>query len=136
MAEQIQKIDHIGIAVSNLDEALKDYTEKLGLSCEHIEEVAEQKVRVGFLPVGESNLELVESTDPEGPIGRFIAKRGEGIHHIAVAVKDFEAMLVELKEKGIRLIDEKPRAGAHGAKVAFVHPKSTHGILLELVQKD
>ncbi|MGA8942335.1 MAG: methylmalonyl-CoA epimerase [Thermoactinomyces sp.] len=128
-------VDHIGIAVNSLEEALPFYEEILGVKCQGTEEVAEQKVKVAFLPVGDSELELLESTDPEGPIAKYIAKRGQGIQHIALRVDNIEAALAELKEKGIRLIDEKPRYGAGNARIAFVHPKATNGILLELSER-
>ncbi|WP_258360381.1 methylmalonyl-CoA epimerase [Moorella sulfitireducens (nom. illeg.)] len=132
---KVQRVDHIGIAVNNLAETLLFYEEILGIKCQGTEEVAEQKVKVAFLPVGDSELELLESTDPEGPIAKFIASRGQGIQHIALQVDNIEAALAELKEKGIRLIDEKPRYGAGGAKIAFVHPKDTDGVLLELAER-
>lgn len=129
------RVDHIGIAVKNLDEALKFYTEVLGLEATGTEEVAEQKVKVAFLPCGDSELELLESTSPDGPIAKFIEKNGEGIQHIAIRVDNIEATLAELKEKGVRLIDEKPRYGAGGASIAFLHPKATGGVLLELSER-
>ncbi|ADL07955.1 methylmalonyl-CoA epimerase [Thermosediminibacter oceani] len=129
------KIDHIGIAVKSIEEASKIYTELLGLEMHGVEEVAEQKVKVAFIPVGESEVELLESTDPEGPIARFIEKNGEGIQHIAFRVDDIEKALEELKQKGVRLIDEKPRYGAGGAKIAFIHPKATKGVLIELCER-
>lgn len=132
----INKIDHIGIAVKSIDEALKFYTDVLGLECKGMEEVAEQKVRTAFIPTGDSEIELLESTSEEGPIARFIEKKGEGIQHIALRVDNIEKALEELKEKGVMLIDEKPRYGAGGAKIAFIHPKSTKGVLLELCQRD
>lgn len=128
-------VDHIGIAVGNLEESLAFY-EALGLKSQGVEEVAEQKVRVAFFPVGDSEIELLESTAPDGPIAKFIEKNGEGIQHIALRVDDIEAALAELKAKGVRLIDEKPRYGAGGAKIAFVHPKATRGVLLEISQRD
>ena len=131
---KIMRLDHVGIAVKNLDESLKFY-ETLGLKSTGKEEVAEQKVRVAFLPTGDSELELLESTSPDGPIARFIEKNGEGIQHIALRVDNIEAALAELKEKGIRLIDEKPRYGAGGAKIAFLHPKATGGVLLEISER-
>jgi len=131
----MEKVDHIGIAVQDLAAALKFYREQLGLPCLGEEEVAEQKVRTAFLPVGESRLELLQSTDPEGPVGKFIQSRGEGIHHLALRVKNLETVLADLKAKGVRLIDEQPRRGAHGAKIAFIHPKSTNGVLLELCER-
>jgi methylmalonyl-CoA/ethylmalonyl-CoA epimerase len=132
---QVLRVDHIGIAVNSLAEALPFYEGILGVKCQGTEEVAAQQVKVAFLPVGDSELELLESTDPEGPIARFIASRGQGIQHIALRVDNIEAALAELKEKGIRLIDEKPRYGAGGAQIAFVHPKVTGGVLLELSER-
>lgn len=132
----VKKVDHIGIAVSNLDDALEFYEKVLGMSLQGIEIVEEQKVKVAFLPIGDTEIELLESTDKEGPIAKFIAKKGEGIQHIAYRVDDIEEALEEMRQKGIRLIDEKPRYGAGGAKIAFLHPKSTHGILIELCQRD
>ncbi|HNZ10790.1 MAG: Glyoxalase/Bleomycin resistance protein/Dioxygenase superfamily protein [Deltaproteobacteria bacterium ADurb.Bin151] len=131
---RILKIDHIGIAVKNLAESAKLY-EMLGIQSTGSEVVAEQQVKVSFFPVGDSEIELLESTSPDGPIARYIEKNGEGIQHLALRVDDIEAALEELKANGIRLIDEKPRYGAGGAKIAFVHPKSTGGILLELSQR-
>ncbi|HKO60171.1 MAG TPA: methylmalonyl-CoA epimerase [Pyrinomonadaceae bacterium] len=128
------KVDHIGIAVTGLDEALAVWRDALGLKVEHTEEVAEQGVRVTMLPVGESHIELLEPLRQNSPIGKFIEKRGPGIHHIAVRVPDIKAALAQLKEKGTRLIDETPRVGARGCLVAFVHPSSANGVLLELVQ--
>jgi methylmalonyl-CoA epimerase len=132
----IDRIDHIGIAVKDLNETLKFYTEVLGLKCTGTEEVAEQKVRTAFIPVGQSEIELLESTSEDGPIAKFIEKKGEGLQHIAVRVDDIEKALEELKQKGAALIDEKPRYGAGGARIAFVHPKSTKGVLLELCQRE
>ena len=129
-------VDHIGIAADSMDGSVNFYTQVLGLEKTGVEEVAEQKVRTAFLPVGESELEILESTSPDGPIARYIAKTGEGIQHIALRVDDIEAALAELKEKGIRLIDEVPRRGAGGTKIAFLHPKATGGVLLELCQRD
>lgn len=130
------KVDHIGIAVSNLDETLKFYTEILGLECQGTEVVEEQKVRVAFLPVGDTEVELLESTDPEGPIARFIEKNGEGVQHIAFRVDNIEEAIAHMQEKGLKMIDEKPRYGAGGAKIAFVHPKGTGRVLVELSQRD
>ena len=130
----ILKVDHIGIAVKSLAESSKLY-ELLGIKSTGTEEVAGQKVKVAFFPVGDSEIELLESTAPDGPIARYIEKNGEGIQHIALRVDDLEKALAELKAKGVRLIDEKPRYGAGGARIAFVHPKSTGGILLELSEK-
>lgn len=131
---RILRIDHVGIAVKSLEEAKKLY-EALGLTVTDVEEVAEQKVRVAFLPVEGSEIELLETTDPEGPIGKFIEKRGEGIQHIALRVDNIEAALEELKSRGFQLIDQKPRYGAGGARIAFLHPKSTNGVLLELSER-
>jgi methylmalonyl-CoA/ethylmalonyl-CoA epimerase len=129
------KVDHIGIATRGIDEAAKFYRGVLGLDMTETEEVAEQKVRVAMLPIGESRIELLEATSEDSPISRFLEKRGPGIHHIAVCVDDIRATLADLKQKGTRLIDEAPRRGAGGCLVAFVHPSSTGGVLLELVQK-
>ena len=131
----IKKIDHIGVAVKNLNEAMRLYSESLGLEIEETEEVKEQKVKVAFIPVGESRIELIESTDPNGPIAKFIERRGEGIHHIALEVDHIEDALQKLKERGVQLIDEKPRIGAHKMKIAFLHPRSAKGVLLELCEK-
>lgn len=128
-----KKIDHIGIAVNNLDEAMELY-KKLGFEVKEVEEVAEQKVKVAMLPVGESKIELLEATSEDSAIAKFIEKRGEGIHHIAINVEDIEKALENAKNEGLKLIDEKPRVGAGGKKVAFVHPKSTKGVLLEFVE--
>jgi methylmalonyl-CoA epimerase len=135
MSKMMKKISHIGVAVENLDEAMKLYSESLGLEIEGTEEVKEQKVKVAFIPVGESRIELIESTDPNGLIAKFIKSRGEGIHHIALEVDHIEDALQKLKEKGVQLIDEKPRIGAHKMKIAFLHPRSTKGVLLELCEK-
>jgi len=131
----IRKINHIGVAVEDLNEAMKFYEENLGLEIEGIEEVKEQKVKVAFIPIGESRIELLQSTDPDGSISKFIEKRGEGIHHVALEVDRIEETLQKLKEKGVQLIDEKPRVGAHRMKIAFLHPRSTRGVLLELCEK-
>ena len=130
----VKKISHIGIAVKNLDEAVKFY-EKLGLQVEAYETVESQKVRVAFIPVGETRIELLESTDPEGPIAKFIEKKGEGIQHIALAVDNLPEALSEAEKNEIVLIDKEPRPGAHGADIAFLHPKSTYGVLLELCKE-
>lgn len=127
-------IEHIGIAVKNLDESIKFYEDILGLKCYAVEEVADQKVKTAFFQIGQTKIELLESTDPDGPIGKFIEKRGEGIHHIAFAADKLESSLQSLKEKGIKLIDEKPRKGAEGLNIAFLHPKSTNGVLTELCE--
>ena len=128
------KLDHIGIATQTIDEALALWGDALGLQVEHREEVKSQGVRVAMLPVGDTHIELLEPTSPETAVGKFLAKRGAGIHHLAVEVKDIHAALQNLKEKGARLIDETPRPGARGCLVAFIHPASTNGVLLELVQ--
>ena len=130
----IEKIDHIGIAVKDLEKACDAFSQ-LNIKVSGKELVEEQKVKVAFLPVGDSELELLESTSPDGPIARFIEKKGEGIQHIAFKVNNLEKMLEELKKEGVRLIDEKPRYGAGGAKIAFLHPKSTNGILIELCER-
>ncbi len=131
----VRKVDHIGIAVKDLDETLKFYEDVLGIKCVSTEVVEEQKVKVAFLPIGDTEVELLESTEEDGPISKFIEKRGEGIQHIAYRVDDIEKAIKELKEKGIRLIDEKPRYGAGGARIAFLHPKSTFGVLIELCER-
>ena len=128
------KINHVGIATRGIDEALSFWSDALGLENVHTEIVEDQKVRVAMLPLGESRIELLEPTSEDSPISKFLDKRGGGIHHIAVEVDDIEASLAKLKEKGMRLIDEKPRIGAEGCLVAFVHPSSANGVLLELVQ--
>ena len=132
----VNKIDHIGIAVKNLDETLKFYEEVLGIKCIGTEVVEEQKVKTAFLPIGDTEVELLEATDEDSPIAKFIEKRGEGIQHIAYRVDDIEKDLEEVKKRGIRLIDEKPRKGAGGAKIAFLHPKSTYGVLIELCERE
>jgi len=132
---KILKIDHLGIAVNSIEAGKKFWTDVLGLKFEGSETVAEQKVTTAFFPVGESEVELLESTAPDGPVAKYIEKKGEGIQHIAFRVENIEEALAELKEKGIRLIDEKPRTGAGGAKIAFLHPKSTNGILVELCER-
>jgi methylmalonyl-CoA epimerase len=132
----VKKIDHIGIAVRSIDEARKLYESLLGLKIAETEVVEEQKVKVAFLPIGDSEVELLESTDPEGPVAKFIAAKGEGIQHIAFRVDNIEESLAALKAAGVRLIDEKPRKGAGGAKIAFLHPKETHGTLIELCERE
>ena len=129
------RIDHIGIAVTNMAEAIKTY-EDLGFKVTATEVVEEQKVKVAFLPCGDSEIELLESTDPEGPIAKFIEKKGQGIQHIAIRVENVEDAIVEMTQKGWKMIDEKPRYGAGGAKIAFAHPKSSGGVLVELTQRD
>ena len=132
----VEKIDHIGIAVKSIRETSELLSNILGLKVAGEEIVEEQKVKVAFLSLGDSELELLESTSPEGPIARFIKKKGEGIQHIAFRVNNIEEVLEKLKKEGVRLIDEKPRYGAGGAKIAFLHPKSTNGILVELCERD
>ena len=128
------KIDHIGIATNGIKDAAALYREALGLSIAETEEVPTQKVRVAMLPIGESRIELLEATSDDSPISKFLAKRGPGLHHIALRVDDIRAVLADLKGKGTRLIDEQPRTGAAGCLVAFIHPSSTGGVLLELVE--
>jgi methylmalonyl-CoA/ethylmalonyl-CoA epimerase len=129
------KIDHLGIATKSIEEALKFWQDSLGLENVHTEVVEEQKVRVAMLPIGESRVELLEPTSDDSPISKFLEKRGGGIHHIAIEVEDIEASLAKLKAAGARLIDETPRIGAEGCLIAFVHPATTGGVLLELTQK-
>ena len=131
----IEKIDHIGIAVLDLEKGIENYETLLGLKCMCVEEIEEQRVKVAMIPVDNVNIELLESTHPEGPIARFLERKGEGFHHIAYRVKNIEEELGRLKERNVRLIDERPRIGAHGAKIAFIHPKSMGGILVELVER-
>ena len=131
---ELKRVDHVGIAVKNLDESVKFY-ESLGFKATGYEVVAEQKVKVAFLPCGDSELELLESTEPDGPIARFIEKNGPGIQHIAIRVDDIDKALEELKAKEVRLIDQTPRYGAGNARIAFVHPKATGGVLLELCER-
>ncbi|SHI98951.1 methylmalonyl-CoA epimerase [Desulfatibacillum alkenivorans DSM 16219] len=133
---KLLKIDHLGIAVNDMDAARQVWESILGLSFDGKETVEAQKVTTGFLPVGESEVELLESTSPDGPVAKFIEKRGEGFQHVAFRVENIEEALAELKEKGVKLIDEKPRKGAGGAMIAFLHPKSTNGVLVELCQRD
>lgn len=132
----VQKVDHIGIAVTNLDETIKFYEEIVGIKCHGTEEVADQKVRVAFFPVGDTELEFLESTTEDGPIAKFIEKNGgkSGIQHIALKVDNIETAIEEMKAKGCKMIDETPRYGAGGARIAFCHPKST-GVLLELSER-
>ena len=131
----LMKIHHIGIATNELAAAADIWGDLLGLQPDHIEEVAGQKVRVCMLPIGESRLELLEATSADSPVAKFLEKRGGGIHHIAVSVEDIRSALQDLKTKGARLIDEEPRVGAGGCLVAFIHPSSTAGVLLELVEE-
>jgi methylmalonyl-CoA/ethylmalonyl-CoA epimerase len=127
-------IEHIGIAVNNLSDAIEFYEKVFGLKCYKIEEVKDQKVKTAFFKVGETKIELLESTDPDGAIGKFIAARGEGIHHIAFAVDDIEKQLRHAEDNGVRLIDARPRKGAEGLEIAFLHPKTTSGVLIEICQ--
>lgn len=128
----VSHIEHIGIAVEKLDDAIPYYEQLLGSKCYAIEEVTDQKVKTAFFKVGQTKIELLESTDPEGPIGKFIAKKGPGIHHLAFATDNVDAALTEAEENGIRLIDKKGRKGAEGLNIGFLHPKSTFGVLTEL----
>ena len=130
----MMKIDHIGIAVKSLAQAVKVYEQAVGLELAGYDEVDEQGVRVAMLNIGESRIELLEPTRPDSPVGKFMTKRGEGIHHIAVQVDNIEEALERLKSAGVRLIDETPKRGAHNTRVAFIHPSSTHGVLMELVE--
>lgn len=136
MFMKVKHIDHIGIAVKNLDQAGRFYTQALGLKVKDVETITEQKVRVAFIPITDSEVELLESTREDGPVAKFIAAKGEGIQHLAFRVENIEEALAELKAKGIRLIDEKPRMGAGGARIAFIHPKETNGVLVEICQRD
>ncbi|NLU39332.1 MAG: methylmalonyl-CoA epimerase [Bacteroidales bacterium] len=131
----ITHIEHIGIAVSNLEEAITYYEKVLGLSCYAIEEVTDQKVKTAFFKVGETKIELLESTDPEGPIGKFIEKKGQGVHHIAFAVSEVNEALKEAESNGVQLIDKAGRKGAEGLNIGFLHPKSTLGVLTEFCSK-
>jgi methylmalonyl-CoA/ethylmalonyl-CoA epimerase len=127
-------IEHIGIAVTNLENSISFYEKVFNLKCYNIEEVADQKVRTAFFMVGQTKIELLESTDPEGPIGKFIEKRGEGIHHIAFAVENIAEQLKHAEKEGVRLIDNNPRKGAEGLDIAFLHPKSASGVLIEICE--
>ncbi len=131
----LKKLDHIGIVVRDIAAALKVYQVALGLPLREIVDVADQQVRVAFLPIGESNIELVQPTSDDTGVARYLAKRGEGIHHICIQVDDIEAALAQLKAQEVELIDTEPRQGAHG-RVAFVHPRGAHGVLVELVEHD
>ncbi|MEA4983512.1 MAG: methylmalonyl-CoA epimerase [Paludibacter sp.] len=132
---KLTHIEHLGIAVKSLETAIPFYEEVLGLKCYAVEEVAEQKVKTAFFQVGQTKIELLESTDPEGPVGKFIEKKGEGIHHLAFAAEGLQESLDILAEKGVTLIDKTPRKGAEGLNIAFLHPKSTFGVLTELCEK-
>lgn len=131
---ELNYIEHIGIAVKDLNVTIKYYEDVLGLKCYSIEEVKDQKVKTAFFKIGQTKIELLESTAPDGPIGKFIEKKGEGIHHIAFAVNNIEDQLKDAASKGIQLIDEKPRKGAEGLDIAFLHPKATYGVLTELCE--
>ncbi len=133
---KVLKLDHIGIAVKSIDETKKLYSDILGLLHAGSETVEEQKVTTAFFPVGDTEIELLESTAPDGPIAKYLDKKGEGVQHLAFRVDNIEAALEELKAKGIKLIDEKPRMGAGGAKIAFLHPKSTYGVLVEISERE
>lgn len=133
---KLLRIDHLGIAVNSIDEGKNFWTDVLGLALTDTETVEAQKTTTAFLPVGESEVELLESTTADGPVAKFIEKKGQGIQHIAFAVENIEEALQELKDKGIQLIDQQPRIGAGGAKIAFLHPKATNGVLVELCQRD
>jgi len=132
---KVKHIDHIGIAVKSIKEGQKFFSDILGLELGGLETVEEQKVTTGFFPITDSELELLESTAPDGPVAKFIEARGEGIQHIAFRVENIDEALKELKEKGVRLIDQEARKGAGGARIAFIHPKETHGVLVELCEK-
>jgi methylmalonyl-CoA/ethylmalonyl-CoA epimerase len=132
---KILKIDHLGVAVNSISEGKNFWSDVMGLEFEGTETVAEQKVTTAFFPVGESEVELLESTSPDGPIAKYLEKKGAGLQHIAFRVENIESALQELKDKGVRLIDENPRHGAGGAKIAFLHPKATGGILVELCER-
>ena len=132
----ISHIEHIGIAVKSIEETKKYYEEVLGLECYSIEEVEEQKVKTAFFQVGDTKIELLESTSPDGPIGKFIEKKGEGMHHLAFAVDNTNEALQDVGSKGVQLIDKVSRNGAEGLKIGFLHPKSTHGVLTELCSKE
>ena len=133
---KIKHIDHIGIAVKEIKQAGKFYTDILGLAIKDIENVSEQKVNVAFIPITDSEVELLETTEPDGPVAKYIEARGEGVQHIAFRVENIHHALEELKAKGIRLIDKEPRKGAGGAKIAFIHPKETNGVLIEICERD
>jgi len=130
----LTKINHIGIAVKSLDESIPFYRDSLGMAFQGCEEVAEQKVKVAFLQIGQSKIELLEPTSPESPIAKFLEKNGSGIHHIAYEVEDIETAIKKLEFEGVRMIDSVPRSGAHGARIAFLHPKNSGGVLTELCQ--
>ncbi len=130
----VKSLNHIGIAVRSIDEQKSYYADTLGLEFEGLEDVPSQKVRVGFFRAGDTRIELLEPTDPDSPVAKFLEKRGEGLHHMAFTVEDIRARILELKESGLRMIDEEPRRGAHHMQIAFVHPKSSFGVLTELCE--
>ena len=132
---ELTHIEHIGIAVADLEQAIAFYEQSLGLKCYRIEEVQDQKVKTAFFQVGQTKIELLESTAPDGPIAKFIEKKGEGLHHLAFAVKNIEQQLEEVSAHGVQLIDKQPRRGAEGLDIAFLHPKSTRGVLVEFCEK-
>jgi methylmalonyl-CoA/ethylmalonyl-CoA epimerase len=133
---KVKHIDHIGIAVNSIAQAGKFYTEIMGLKIQEVETVSDQKVNIAFIPISDSEVELLESTDPDGPVAKYINSRGEGVQHIAFRVENIAEALEELRAKGVRLIDQKPRKGAGGAKIAFIHPKETNGVLVEICERD
>jgi methylmalonyl-CoA/ethylmalonyl-CoA epimerase len=133
---KVKHIDHIGIAVKSIEQAGKFYKDILGLEIDDVETVADQKVNVAFIPITDSEVELLESTQPDGPVAKYIDARGEGVQHIAFRVENIDEALSELKAKGVRLIDQEPRKGAGGARIAFIHPKETNGVLVEICQRD
>ncbi|WP_233145513.1 methylmalonyl-CoA epimerase [Labilibacter marinus] len=134
MSMKPSHIEHIGIAVKSLDDAIPFYEKAFGLECYAVEEVQEQKVKTAFFKVGQTKIELLESTDPEGPVGKFIEKKGEGVHHLAFAVENLAEKLVSIQEAGVKVIDKTPRQGAEGLNIGFLHPKSTFGVLTELCE--
>jgi len=129
---KIKKINHIGVAVADIEPVKDFYTKMLGIELDHEETLGELKI--AFVPVGQTKIELVQSTDPEGVMAKYVAKKGEGIHHIALEVEDIDQAVKELLAKGLKMIDQEPKKGAHGAKIAFIHPKASHGVMLELVE--
>ncbi len=133
---KLSHIEHLGIAVNSIEEAIPYYENILGLKCYAVEEVADQRVKTAFFQIGQTKIELLESTDPEGPIGKFVEKRGQGIHHIAFAVEGIANSLKEMEEKGVQLIDKTPRKGAEGLDIGFLHPKSTFGVLTEFCENN
>lgn len=133
---KVKHIDHIGIAVKDIASAGRFYSDILGLEIQGIEHVAEQKVNVAFIPITDSEVELLESTETDGPVARYIDARGEGVQHIAFCVENIEEALEELKAKGVRMIDQQPRHGAGGARIAFIHPKETNGVLIEICERE